>query len=185
MSRQHAQRQCCCSEGPSQARGMTSRQELHKIQPGQTQHPACERDWHPCTRTGWGVTGWGTVLLKKPGSPEGQQIYKNSNAKNTQDYISWVTVSKRIIPVQSMLTRLCLSAAFSNGFPNIRKESLGFVQEKTTTMGRGWSRSTWPGSWACSAWGTQEQHTVPKIPPGRGSQAPYGGAKLRNNRQRS
>lgn len=63
-SRQHAQGQGCCPEGPDQAGG-TGRQELHKMQPGQMQHPALGRDWHPCTEAGWGLTGWGAALLKK------------------------------------------------------------------------------------------------------------------------
>lgn len=165
-----------CSEGP--ARLEEGHQDKNFIKSNQDKHNILH-----VRGTGWGVTSWGVVLLKNPGSPVGPQIYNSNNAKKIQDSINRVTESKRIIPAQSVPIRLCLNATFSNVFCNTRKESLGCVQEKTQQEGAGAGALDLRG--ACSAWGTQEQHTVPEIPPGRRSQAPYGGAKLRNNRQRS
>lgn len=105
-SQQHTWGQGCRPEGPNQA-GRTGRQELHKIQPGQMQHPALGRDWHPCTKAGWGLTGCGAALLKMT-RLTWCAADKHKQQQSQQDYVNRGTAStsrEMSSPAQSALIR--------------------------------------------------------------------------------
>lgn len=119
-----------CSEGP--ARLEEWHQDKNFIKSNQDKHNVLH-----VRGTGWGVTSWGVVLLKKPWESCRATDIQQQQCQKIQNSIIRVTESKRIIPAQSVPIRLCLNATFSNVFYNTRKESLGCVQEKTQQEGAG------------------------------------------------